>query len=65
MTITMAVEIIVSRCEGQVTFDASARTCCRKVNGLVLEAIFYLQCTGKTARNATFFQDERERGTSF
>jgi hypothetical protein len=36
---TIAVEIIVSRRVGQVTFDVSERTCCRNVNGLVLDAI--------------------------
>jgi hypothetical protein len=36
---TIAVEIMVSRRVGQVTFDVSERTCCRNVNGLVLDAI--------------------------
>ncbi len=33
---TIAVEINVSRREGQVTFAVSARTCCRKVKGFVV-----------------------------
>ena len=32
----MTVEIMVSRREGQVTFAASALTCCRKVKGFVV-----------------------------
>ncbi len=39
MTSTISVEIIVSRREGHVTFDVSARTCCRNVNGLVFDAM--------------------------
>lgn len=40
MAITISVEIIVSRRVGHVTFDVSARTCCRNVNGFVLDAIY-------------------------
>ena len=35
-TSTMIVEIMVSRCEGQVTFAASALTCWRKMKGFVV-----------------------------
>jgi hypothetical protein len=40
MISTITVEIIVSRRVGHVTFAVSARTCCKNVNGLVLEAIY-------------------------
>ena len=36
---TIAVEIIVTRRVGQVTFGVSERTCCRNVNGFVFDAI--------------------------
>jgi len=39
ITSTIAVEIIVSRRDGQVTLDVSVWTCLMKVTGLVLEAI--------------------------
>jgi hypothetical protein len=35
----MIVEIIVSRRDGQVTFNVSVRTCCRNVSGFDLDAI--------------------------
>ena len=38
---TITVEIDVSRRVGQVTFAVSARTCFKKVMGLVLEAIIH------------------------
>jgi hypothetical protein len=40
MTSTIAVEIVVSRRDGQVIFDASERTCRKNVIGLVLDAIY-------------------------
>ncbi len=43
ITITIIDEIRVSRLDGQVTRDVSVRTCCKKVNGLMLlEAIVSL-----------------------
>ncbi len=40
ITITISVEIVVSRRVGHVTFDVSARTCCRNVKGFVFDAIY-------------------------
>ena len=39
ITKTMIVEIVVSRRVGHVTFDVSARTCWRNVNGFDFDAI--------------------------
>ena len=36
---TMIALVTVSRRVGHVTFDVSVRTCCRKVNGFVFDAI--------------------------
>jgi hypothetical protein len=58
MTRTIAVEIIVSRRDGHVTFAVSARTCWRNVNGFVLDA---MSAHAITARKADTIQPHAPR----
>ena len=41
-TSTIIIDMVVSRRVGQVTFAVSWRTCCRKMNGFIRDAIFWM-----------------------
>ncbi|PWW03587.1 hypothetical protein DFR52_101272 [Hoeflea marina] len=53
MTSTMTVEIMVSRCDGHTTFAVSARTCCKNVIGLFLDAIACPRLYGAYGRTSS------------